>query len=191
MKAVPKIQYVSGHVTSIEGATQTRGITSDKSSHVIALMEINDVNAGPVFLHNVTIIGDAADEKLREHQQIEIAVSVNKPIMELTSNCMGTTSSHRSTVYALRSNGGQWHGQDVALLLGKRHQDIGKGGARALLILSPIFAFMVATVIFAGPAIFMVIAMLKMRSNGREHRELYPEIEDIRALLEANTTIRI
>lgn len=63
----------------VRGVQAKRGITSDQSFHTLDLLEINDAATGPVFLHDVVIIGSAADEKfyVDSDQYIELVVSVN------------------------------------------------------------------------------------------------------------------
>lgn len=188
----PKIQFISGHITSFEGSRQKRGITSDQSFHTLDLLEINDAATGPVFLHDVVIIGSAADEKfyVDSDQHIELVVSVNMPRMEMSGNGMSTIKKNRSIVYAMRLNEGNWHGKDAALLLGKKNQEIGEGYTRALILFSPLLLIAIASIALAGPAIFMTFAMLKTRKSERVNRMLYPRVDEIRSILEAKTTIR-
>lgn len=192
MNTKPKIQFISGLITSFEGSRQKRGITSDQSFHTLDLLEINDAATGPVFLHDVVIIGSAADEKfyLDRDQHIELVVSVNMPRMEMSGNGMGTIKKNRSIVYAMRLQEGDWHGKDVALLIGKKIQEIGKGYTRGLILFSPLLLIAFASVALAGPAIFMTLAILKTRKNERANRMLYPRIDEIRSMLDAKTTIR-
>lgn len=192
MNTKPKIQFISGLITSFEGSRQKRGITSDQSFHTLDLLEINDATTGPVFLHDVVIIGSAADEKFYadRDQHIELVVSVNKPRMEMSGNGMGTIKKNRSVVYAMRLQEGDWHGKDVALLIGKKNQEMGKGYTRGLILFSPLLLIAIASIALAGPAIFLIFAVLKTRKNERANRVLHPRVDEIRAMLDAKTTIR-
>ena len=193
MTTKPKVQYLSGAVSTYSGDRHKRGITSDKSSHTFAILEINDEKLGPVFLHDVVIIGSAADVPFYfdRDQHIELVVSVNKPRMEISGNGMKAIEMNRSLVYALRSDGGAWHGEDAAILLAKKHEGIGKGYNWALLVAAPFLAIMAATVALAGPAIFFTLAILKTRKHERRFKALYPSVDEVRALLESKTTIRV